>query len=82
MRWSAVLVMLAVSVGAVACSGDGEDDDLESTSPLTPEECVARGGTPIGDPGDGSTHRDGCPGGQTQIGSLVFGDEGGICCKQ
>jgi hypothetical protein len=48
---------------------------------LDPAECRALGGEPIGDPGDGSTHRNGCPSGETMLGTLDFGIEGGICCK-
>ncbi|NMO14552.1 hypothetical protein HPC49_02230 [Pyxidicoccus fallax] len=73
-------VILAVGVGAVAC-GDDEPEERPGEL-LTPEECIARGGEAIGDPGDGSTHREGCPDGREQLGSLEFGDEGGICCKR
>ena len=49
---------------------------------LTPEECVSKGGETIGDPGDGSTRRNGCPGGRAQLGNVKVGIEGGICCAR
>lgn len=50
---------------------------------LTLAECSERGGRAIADPGDGSSYRDGCPGGAALLGHLgiEFGDEGGICCE-
>jgi hypothetical protein len=50
---------------------------------ITLDECAAQGGIAIADPGDGSTHRDGCPDGGELLGSLgiELGDEGGICCR-
>lgn len=35
----------------------------------------------IGDPGDGSVHRAGCPFPQQFLGVVDFGAEGGICCR-
>lgn len=52
----------------------------EPTVLLAPEECVAKGGETIGDPGDGSTRRNGCPGGRKLLGNVKIGIEGGICC--
>jgi hypothetical protein len=49
---------------------------------LTTEECVAKGGEGIGDPGDGSTRRNGCPGGRALLGNVKIGIEGGICCAK
>jgi hypothetical protein len=49
---------------------------------LSPAECEARGGEVVGDPGDGSTHRDGCPNGRLKLGTVPIGIEGGICCKR
>jgi hypothetical protein len=65
------------SLVAASSSSCGDDEPLPR---LTSEECVARGGRPIADPGDGSTHRDGCPWGDVKIASLDVGIEGGICC--
>lgn len=49
---------------------------------LTSAQCVAAGGTPIGDPGNGSTVKNGCPAGRTLLGYLSEPGwtEGGICC--
>jgi hypothetical protein len=54
----------------------------EPAAVLTPDECVAKGGETIGDPGDGSTRRNGCPGGRTLLGNVKIGIEGGICCAK
>ena len=48
---------------------------------LTERECLDMGGQLIGDPGDGSVYRDGCPRGQTLLGSVPVGIEGSICCQ-
>lgn len=49
---------------------------------ITPEECTARGGTRVDDPGDGRTHRCDyrCPSGAAPIANVSFGIEGGACC--
>ena len=65
---------------ALALLGCGEEP--EPGRVLEPAECEARGGTVIGDPGDGSVHRDGCPEGQELLGSVNLGIEGGICCRE
>jgi Kazal-type serine protease inhibitor domain len=50
---------------------------------LTPQQCVASGGEPIGDPGDGSVTLAGCPDGAAAIATIDANwDEGGLCCKQ
>jgi hypothetical protein len=63
--------------GAICC---------EVPPSLTDDECRARGGESVGDPGNGSSYQDGCPGGDELIGWLTACDtpglcgEGGICC--
>ena len=49
---------------------------------LTPDQCVAKGGETIGDRGDGSTRRDGCPSSRKLLGNVRIGIEGGICCAK
>lgn len=71
---------LAAFSNNLGCSDTDPSTD-EELPLLTVEECEARGGTPHSDPGDGSTHRNGCPDSQEMIGNLKFGIEGGICCK-
>ncbi|MEA2699446.1 MAG: hypothetical protein QOI66_3717 [Myxococcales bacterium] len=44
-------------------------------------DCEARGGHEIGDPGDGSVYRDLCPAGESLLGAVEKGAEGGICCS-
>jgi hypothetical protein len=61
--------------------GDAGGACCETIPALTIDECESEGGTPHGDPGDGSSYRNGCPGAQKMIGTLDFGIEGGICCK-
>jgi len=49
---------------------------------MAPESCTAQGGTVVGDPGDGSTHRPDfrCPSGKAPIGEVDQGIEGAVCC--
>ena len=56
--------------------------DDEPLPRVSPSECEARGGHAIGDPGDGSSYRNGCPSGEHMIATLEFGFEGGICCAR
>ena len=74
--------------GAPVEEGDtgGEDGQLAS---LTNAECVAAGGTVVGDPGDGSVHRPDyvcADSGEPPIASIQPGDgepiaiEGAVCC--
>lgn len=49
---------------------------------LSPDECVAKGGETVGDPGDGSTRKNGCSGGRKLLGNVKTGIEGGICCAK
>jgi hypothetical protein len=65
------------------------DESAAEREQLTPEECSARGGTIIGDPGDGSTHRPDfvCPSGAPPIGDVAAGSgaagiEGAACCPE
>jgi hypothetical protein len=46
---------------------------------LTPEECATLGGEALGDPGDGSLNRAGCPDSRKQLGTIEY-IEGGLCC--
>ncbi|MEO0601277.1 MAG: hypothetical protein AAF211_07565 [Myxococcota bacterium] len=48
---------------------------------LTIEECESWAARVVGDPGDGSTRRDGCPVDEDLLGPVRFGIEGGICCR-
>ena len=48
---------------------------------LTVSACEQMGGRLIPDPGDGSTHRNGCPNGGRVLGAVCFGIEGAICCE-
>src|SRR5689334_6281749 len=49
---------------------------------LTPDECTGKGAETIGDRGDGSTRRNGCPEGRKLLGNVKIGIEGGICCAR
>jgi hypothetical protein len=49
---------------------------------LTPDQCASQGGEAIGDRGDGSTRRDGCPNSRKLLGNVKIGIEGGICCSR
>lgn len=90
------MVLLAMtSAPTLGCGTTGEVRPTEPTNtatgevspsaevPLfTPEECAAKGGETIGDPGNGSTRRNGCPGGRRLLGNVKIGIEGGICCAR
>jgi hypothetical protein len=90
------MVLLAmISAPALGCGAAGEARPAEPAHPATgevpptgevplllPEECAAKGGETIGDPGDGSTQRNGCPGGRKLLGNVKTGIEGGICCAR
>lgn len=69
---------LAVLAGLLLMAGCGDPELAELSGP---EACKALGGHFIGDPGDGSVHREGCPGGEEYLGPVRFGIEGGICCR-
>lgn len=49
---------------------------------LTSEECAARGGSVVGDIGDGATHRPDylCASGAAPLGNVQLGIEGSVCC--
>jgi hypothetical protein len=49
---------------------------------LSAEDCAARGGTVVGDIGDGAVHRPDytCPNGAKPIGAVPSGIEGAVCC--
>jgi hypothetical protein len=47
---------------------------------LSPDECVEAGGEVLGDPGDHSLVRAGCPDLRENLGFVSFGFEGGLCC--
>ncbi len=57
---------------------------------MTPDQCEARGGTIMGDPGDGRIHRPDyrCPNGEPALGPVRYetGDmipvEGSVCCPK
>lgn len=49
---------------------------------ISQEDCTAKGGTLVGDIGDGATHKPDfrCPSGSPPIGSVPLGVEGSVCC--
>ncbi|WP_437924257.1 hypothetical protein WMF37_35240 [Sorangium sp. So ce291] len=72
------LRLLIVSLtGGLLLGACGGDSDARS-----PEDCEEEGGHVIGDPGEGSSERDGCPAGEELLGDVRFGVEGGICCRR
>ena len=78
---------LLASVRALMLAGPlllscGGDSDSYPGPSLSPEECAERGGKVIADPGDGSVHRSGCSDGYESLGSVLFGEEGAVCCKR
>ena len=89
-----VALLVSTSSAAFGCGGATTAPAVEAppgveTPPasepaklLTTEECGAKGGEVVGDPGDGSTRRNGCPGGRQLLGNVKIGIEGGICCAK
>jgi hypothetical protein len=74
-------------LGAVEAAEDPNGGVCCAIPPLlTVTACGAAGGEPVGDPGDGSSFRNGCPGGRRLLGwltgdpGLPIAGEGGICC--
>lgn len=61
---------------------DAPPPDAPQPSKMTAEDCTAQGGTVVGDPGDGSTHRPDfrCASGKPPIGAVDSGIEGAVCC--
>lgn len=63
-------------------------DDTTSRPPMTNAECEAKGGSIVGDIGDGAIHKPDykCANGQSPIGSIVaqtgepIAVEGAVCC--
>lgn len=51
---------------------------------LTAAECEARGGTVVGDIGDGAVHRSDyrCPNGHPPVATVPLGIEGSVCCAE
>ncbi len=90
MRLALLLSIFALSI---ACGSPATNDEVEPSPPpdetsggerpsLSVQECEARGGTLVGDIGDGAVHRPdyACPSGQPPIGSVPLGIEGSVCC--
>jgi hypothetical protein len=68
------------STGEVPAAGTAS---VTADAPLlTPDECTGKGAETIGDRGDGSTRRNGCPEGRKLLGNVRIGIEGGICCAK
>jgi hypothetical protein len=49
---------------------------------ISQDDCTAKGGTLVGDIGDGATHKPEfrCPSGSPPIGNVPLGVEGSVCC--
>jgi hypothetical protein len=50
---------------------------------MSAADCEAKGGSVVGDIGDGAVHRPDykCPSGSPPIGRVPSGIEGSVCCK-
>lgn len=85
-----LLLAIGCSKGGTGTTppGDGPPDAPAERASLTSAECEAKGGTIVGDIGDGAIHRPDykCEGGQPPLGSIkAEGDapvavEGSVCC--
>lgn len=60
----------------------GDQEPAADRPTSTIEECEAQGGTIVGDPGDGSVHREDyrCESGEAPISRIESGVEGSVCC--
>lgn len=78
MLWKTFLLMIIIVAPLVisGCTSSGPN-----YTPISLEECQQLGGEFIADPGDGSVDRKGCEFGKEHLGTVPFGDEGGICCR-
>lgn len=72
----------ATPVGEDAPPPFGDQPPPAERPTLTAEECENDGGTIVGDPGDGSVHREEyrCESGEAPIGRVESGIEGSVCC--
>ncbi|MBL8740654.1 MAG: hypothetical protein JNK04_06165 [Myxococcales bacterium] len=91
---TATLAALLVSCGTAAPPEPMPVDvpsaapDASATPPhgarreISQEDCTAKGGSVVGDIGDGATHRPEfrCPSGSPPIGNVPLGVEGSVCC--
>ena len=88
-RWMSAVVF----AGCVATQPPESptSDPIDGKHPaLSIRECEARGGTIVGDIGDGATHRPDyvCSSGKAPLGDIVlpnnepFGIEGAVCCPR
>jgi hypothetical protein len=90
--WMKSGVMLSGLLLCVACASTPAPSPAVDTVPsgpaagsaqtLTAEQCEEKGGTVVGDIGDGRIHTEGCPDGGTLLGNVPLGIEGSICCKK
>ena len=87
MRLLQLIISCTFILAAVGCQGgqatSGGDGGAERDV-ISEEECAARGGTIVGDPGDGSTRRPDyvCPNGAPPIAEVQWGIEGAACCPE
>jgi hypothetical protein len=87
--WMRCGTLASVLLLGAACAGQKPAGDVVQTGGpmdgdpniLSAEQCEEKGGQVVGDIGDGSVFRNGCPGSGTLLGNVRTGIEGGICCK-
>lgn len=85
-RWMIPLAGLGLLL-TVACP---KNDEVTDRPTLTADECRSRGGTVVGDIGDGAVHRPDyrCANGEPPIGTIraetgePVAVEGAVCCPQ
>ena len=58
-------------------ASDSEPPASDAPQVMTPEQCKTAGGTVVPSPGGDVK----CPDGQTELGKVRLGIEGGVCCK-
>lgn len=60
----------------------GEAPGDPQTKEMSQEDCAAKGGSLVGDIGNGAIHRPEyrCPSGSPPIGRVALGVEGSVCC--
>ena len=75
--------LIAIALSVAACGGKKQPPASEappatpSATPMTPEECTAKGGQVKGDIGDGKVK---CADNERDLGRVNQGIEGAVCC--
>jgi hypothetical protein len=89
-HWAITVALTACAASAPPPQGPDDEKRTPERRELSQEECVTRGGTSVGDIGDGATRRPDyvCPGGSPPLGNIAppaggpIAVEGAVCCPR